>query len=61
MNKYPNLISPIKIGSLTLRNRIMSAPTSLANLTPAGHPTRENIAYYKLLASLESFRDFQVD
>jgi 2,4-dienoyl-CoA reductase-like NADH-dependent reductase (Old Yellow Enzyme family) len=50
MNKYPNLFSPIKIGCLTLKNRIMSAPTSLAELSPEGHLTRENIAYYKLRA-----------
>lgn len=48
--KYPNLFSPIKIGPLTLKNRIVSAPTSLAELSAEGHLTRENIAYYKLKA-----------
>ena len=26
--KYPHLFSPIKIGSLTLKNRIIASPTS---------------------------------
>jgi len=50
MVKYPNLFSPIKIGSLTLKNRIMSAPTSMAELENEGYMGRENIAYYKLRA-----------
>jgi 2,4-dienoyl-CoA reductase-like NADH-dependent reductase (Old Yellow Enzyme family)/thioredoxin reductase len=49
-NKFPNLFSPIKIGSLTLKNRIVSAPTSVAELSPECHLTRDNIAYYKLKA-----------
>jgi 2,4-dienoyl-CoA reductase-like NADH-dependent reductase (Old Yellow Enzyme family)/thioredoxin reductase len=48
--KYPHLFSPIKIGPLTLKNRIEAAPTSLAELSAEGYLTRENIAYYKLKA-----------
>jgi len=49
--KFQHLFSPIKIGSLVLRNRIMSAPTSMADLMPPeGYPTRENVAYYKMRA-----------
>lgn len=48
--RYPHLVSPIQIGSLTLRNRMASAPTSLATLGPGGHPSIENIAYYELKA-----------
>jgi 2,4-dienoyl-CoA reductase-like NADH-dependent reductase (Old Yellow Enzyme family)/NADPH-dependent 2,4-dienoyl-CoA reductase/sulfur reductase-like enzyme len=48
--KYPNLFSPIKIGPLTFKNRIVSAPTSLAELSPEGSLTKDNIAYYKLKA-----------
>lgn len=48
--KYPNLFRPIKIGPLAFKNRIVSAPTSLAELSPEGHLTRDNIAYYKLKA-----------
>jgi len=32
MNRYPNLCSPIKIGSLTYRNRIEAAPTIFASM-----------------------------
>jgi 2,4-dienoyl-CoA reductase-like NADH-dependent reductase (Old Yellow Enzyme family)/NADPH-dependent 2,4-dienoyl-CoA reductase/sulfur reductase-like enzyme len=49
-NKFPNLFSPIKIGPLTFKNRIISAPTSVAELSSEGHLTRDNIAYYKLKA-----------
>jgi len=49
-SKYPNLFSPIKIGTLIFKNRIVSAPTSLAELSPESHLTRDNIAYYKLKA-----------
>jgi 2,4-dienoyl-CoA reductase-like NADH-dependent reductase (Old Yellow Enzyme family)/thioredoxin reductase len=48
--KYSNLFSPIKIGSLTFKNRIVSAPTSVAELSPECYLTRDNIAYYKLKA-----------
>lgn len=48
--RYPNLCSPIKIGNLTLRNRMASAPTSLATLAPGGRPSMKNIAYYELRA-----------
>jgi 2,4-dienoyl-CoA reductase-like NADH-dependent reductase (Old Yellow Enzyme family)/thioredoxin reductase len=51
MKKYPNLFTPIKIGDLVLKNRIIAAPTSLMNLTAEGHLTRENIAYYELKAA----------
>ena len=33
MNKYyPNLFSPIKVGRLTLKNRIVASPISLFDL-----------------------------
>jgi 2,4-dienoyl-CoA reductase-like NADH-dependent reductase (Old Yellow Enzyme family)/thioredoxin reductase len=50
VRQYPHLFCPIKIGPLTLKNRIVSAPTSLAELSAEGHLTRENVAYYKLKA-----------
>jgi 2,4-dienoyl-CoA reductase-like NADH-dependent reductase (Old Yellow Enzyme family)/thioredoxin reductase len=50
INKFPNLFSTIKIGPLTFKNRIISAPTSVAELSAEGHLTRDNIAYYKLKA-----------
>ena len=51
MKKFPNLFSPIKIGNLTLKNRINASPTSQMNLSPRGYLTRENIAYYELKAA----------
>ena len=51
MKKYPNLFSPIKLGNLTLKNRIFAAPTSQFNLSPQSYLTRENIAYYELKAA----------
>ena len=49
--KYPHLLTPITIGNLTLKNRIFSAPTSLAELGAGEKFTRENIEYYKLRAA----------
>ncbi|MBN1632003.1 MAG: FAD-binding protein, partial [Thermoleophilia bacterium] len=48
--KFPHLFTPLKVGSLTFKNRIESAPTSLAELSAEGYLTRDNIAYYKLKA-----------
>lgn len=48
--KFPHLFSPLKIGPLTLKNRIEAAPTSLAELSPDSYLTRESIAYYRLKA-----------
>jgi 2,4-dienoyl-CoA reductase-like NADH-dependent reductase (Old Yellow Enzyme family)/thioredoxin reductase len=48
--KYPNLFSPLKVGPLTLKNRIEAAPISLAELSPESYLTRENIAAYRLKA-----------
>lgn len=43
---YPSLYSPIKIGKVTLKNRIISAPSSQADLNPDSTLSRYNIAYY---------------
>ena len=50
MLKYPKLFSPYKYGRLTLKNRIISAPTSLAEIGPNGTLSPENIAYYAMRA-----------
>jgi 2,4-dienoyl-CoA reductase-like NADH-dependent reductase (Old Yellow Enzyme family)/thioredoxin reductase len=42
---YPNLFSPIRIGNLRFKNRIMAAPTSPAMITPEGHFMPEMTAY----------------
>lgn len=47
---YEHLLSPLKIGGITLKNRMFSSPTSLAELGPEEHYSRENIEYYKLRA-----------
>jgi 2,4-dienoyl-CoA reductase-like NADH-dependent reductase (Old Yellow Enzyme family)/thioredoxin reductase len=49
--KNAMLYRPLKIAGLTVKNRIFSAPTSLAELSPEGHLTSENILYYKLRAA----------
>ncbi|MGI5971081.1 MAG: FAD-dependent oxidoreductase [Oscillospiraceae bacterium] len=48
--KYPNLLKPLKIGQLTLKHRIISAPTSLAELSAKEHYSPANIMYYRLRA-----------
>ena len=42
---YPHLFSPIRLGSLRLKNRIIAAPTSPSMITTEGHFTQEMIAY----------------
>ena len=46
--KYPHLFQPIKIGGITLKNRIISAPTSLNWQAVDGNLTPETIAYHEL-------------
>ncbi len=43
--QYPNLFSPIRIGNLRFKNRIMAAPTSPAMITTEGHFMPEMTAY----------------
>ena len=43
--KYPNLFSPIRIGNIRLKNRIIGAPTSPSMITTEGHFTPEMTAY----------------
>jgi 2,4-dienoyl-CoA reductase-like NADH-dependent reductase (Old Yellow Enzyme family)/thioredoxin reductase len=47
---YENLRKPLKIGNLTLKNRMVSAPTSLAEMGTGGTFSPENIAYFELRA-----------
>lgn len=44
---FPHLLSPLKIGPLTLKNRIVSAPTSVPHLNENGTINPEVIAYYE--------------
>lgn len=47
---YDNLLRPLKIGGITVKNRMFSAPTSMAELGADEHYSKENIEYYKLRA-----------
>jgi 2,4-dienoyl-CoA reductase-like NADH-dependent reductase (Old Yellow Enzyme family)/thioredoxin reductase len=48
--KYPHLLSPLRVGNTTFKHRILSSPTSQAQLSPEGYLTAENIAYYRMRA-----------
>ncbi len=48
--KFPNLFSPLKVGRLTFKNRIISAPMTFPILTSDGCLTPEAIAFYELRA-----------
>ncbi len=50
MKNYPHLCAPITLAGLTLKNRMFSSPTSLAELGPDEHYSKENLEYYKLRA-----------
>ncbi|MCL1975613.1 MAG: FAD-dependent oxidoreductase [Firmicutes bacterium] len=49
-NKFPNLFSPLKIGPLTLRNRIAGAPMGFSDTLLNGDFCKENIAMYQAFA-----------
>lgn len=42
---YPHLFSPLRIGNIKMKNRIICAPTSPSMITTDGHMTPEMIAY----------------
>ena len=50
LRKHKNLFSPLRIGGVTLKNRIISAPMTYPILTPDGCLTPEAIAFYELRA-----------
>lgn len=45
--KYPNLFRPMQLGTLTMRNRIISAPNMMSALNPDGSPTDYMVGYYE--------------
>ncbi len=49
--KYPHLFEPLYLPGLTLKNRIFSSPTSVAELGPNESFSTENIEYYKMRAA----------
>ncbi len=47
VNKYPNLLSPIKVGNTMLKNRVITAPTTLHSASNGEqYPTGEAIAHF---------------
>lgn len=44
--QFPNLYTPIQIGPLVLRNRVIASPSSQNDIEPNGTLGRHNIAYY---------------
>ena len=63
--EFPNLLTPLTLRGLVLKNRMFSAPTSLAKLGENEHYSRENIDYYRYKAmggcALVSVGDVIVD
>lgn len=51
VTRYPHLLEPLRLPGLTLKNRLLSAPTSMAELGPGEHYSKENIDYYRLKAA----------
>ena len=43
--RYPHLFTPLRIGNIRLKNRIIAAPTSPSMMTTEGHFTPEMVAY----------------
>jgi len=50
LKKYPNLFSPLQVGSIIIKNRIESAPMSLTELSPKEGFSRENKAFFEEIA-----------
>ena len=51
MHSYEHLLRPLRLAGLTLKNRLLSAPTSLAELGPEEHYSQANLDYYRLKAA----------
>ena len=47
MHPYAHLFQPLRLGRTVLKNRIVAAPVSVANLTPQAHFTPDNIAIFE--------------
>lgn len=46
IERYPNLFSPLKVGSITLRNRIMQSAHAMAFNSPDGLTTDRDVYYH---------------
>lgn len=49
--KYPHLFSPLRVGNLTLKNRILTGPMSIVELDAKEGLSERAIAYYESLAA----------
>ena len=45
--KYPHLFTPLKIGNIVLKNRIIGAPTGFLHMDADDLPTPACAAYYE--------------
>ena len=48
---YPKLFSPLKVGTVTMKNRIQTGPMSIVELDPKGGYTEAAFAFYESLAA----------
>ena len=49
-NRYPNLLSPFRVGKFTFKNRILGGPLGNNEGNPDGYMTLANVDYYGALA-----------
>ena len=47
MSKLSSILEPIKINNITVRNRMVLGPASIASPNPDGTPSDESVAFYK--------------
>lgn len=45
--RYPKLLSPLQVGNVTLKNRIITGPMSIVELDPKGGYTEQGIAFMR--------------
>lgn len=45
--KYPKLFTPLQVGTLLFRNRLLSGPNMMCALNPDGSPTDYMVGYYE--------------
>jgi len=48
--KFPHLFSPLRVGNVYFKNRILSAPMAYPDITPEGYLTPEAAAFFELRA-----------
>ncbi len=51
MTAFPHLLAPGRIGSMTLRNRIVMSPMETMYGTPEGHPSDRTVAHFATRAA----------